>query len=169
MGRLPDLPEFCIARYDGLAVKGFSRSHHWLHGSNSIPSPLEFGPRLMDEGGAQQDSAGQSAVTVLVVLFGALLAYFRFFAYGFVLYLADIEANVDVLPLSKQKHLHFLTLKVANRGTFRLRIESVHWEAIDYPIPTGAAHETGTEISGISAEQLRRQVIDRGEAINLPL
>ena len=111
----------------------------------------------------------QSAVTVLVVLFGALLAYFRFFAYGFVLYLADIEANVDVLPLSKQKHLHFLTLKVANRGTFRLRIESVHWEAIDYPIPTGAAHETGTEISGISAEQLRRQVIDRGEAINLPL
>jgi hypothetical protein len=109
----------------------------------------------------------QSAVTVLVVLFGASLAYFRFFAYGFVLYLADIEASVDVLPHSKQQNLHFLKLKVANRGTFRLRIENLRWDVIDYPTHAGANHENGAEIAGISADQLRLQIIDRGETIDL--
>jgi hypothetical protein len=123
----------------------------------------------------RQDAAGtlldnlQKSATVLVVLFAAFLAYIRFFAYGFVLYLADAEISVDVLPHSKQFNLHFINLKASNRGTFRLKIDYLSCEATNYPENPLASQESGVELVESSGDKLRLQIVDRGETIKFIL
>jgi hypothetical protein len=109
----------------------------------------------------------QKIVTVLVVFFGAILAYVRFFAYGLVFHLADTEVRVEVLPHSAELNLHFINLRVANKGTFRLKIETLSWTATDHNKAGEDRDDSGTALAGVAAESLRHQAIDRGETINL--
>lgn len=109
----------------------------------------------------------QKIVTILVVFFGAILAYLRFFAYGLVFHLADTEAHVEVLPHSAELNLHFIRLKVANKGTYRLTIENVSWTATDYLNAGEDRRDSGSELADVAGEKLQHQAIDRGETINL--
>ncbi len=106
---------------------------------------------------------------ILAVVSAAALAYFRFFSYGFVFYLADTEVSVDVMSLSNESNLHFITLKVENRGTFRLRIEAITWEVTDFPEALAHGYKRSAEPAGGKAAGKIHQVIDRGETISLLL
>jgi hypothetical protein len=107
------------------------------------------------------------SLLIVAVVSGAALAYFRFFAYGFVFYLADSDVSVEVMSLSSKSNLHFIRLKAANRGTFRLRIEEVTWEVTDFPEALGLNYNRSGEPAGGDADGRILQVIDRGETISL--
>ena len=104
---------------------------------------------------------------IAVIIFGASLAYLRFFAYGFVLYRADTELSVLVMPQSKLQNSHFLTVKIINRGNFRLRLETLKWEAYDFPAPVVPANSADSKLIGGHPGKGLIQVIDRAETITI--
>ena len=104
---------------------------------------------------------------IAVIILGGSLAYLRFFAYGLVLYRADTELSVVVLPQSKLQNLHFLTVKIINRGNFRLRLEALKWEAYDFPAPEVPANIADSKLIGGQPGKGLIQVIDRAETITI--
>ena len=106
----------------------------------------------------------QSAITILAILFGAAISYFRFFAHRLFVRRATLTMNVSVHAIDAGWNWHAPEIRIVNNGSLALRIMNLYWRCTHHLKDGSAANVEGNRLHNPNlVNGAKNWVVDSGE------
>ena len=106
----------------------------------------------------------QSAATIVIILAGAVIAYFRFFAHRVFVQRADLKMKIACYPRGARGSWHVIEVWIENHGNLAIRIENLSWACDHYSDAGFVSEAEGSSLFMPNfADDMKSWVVDSGE------